>query len=98
MANQIKFNAEGLQHSSSQLKSEANELQSLITRMEGVINGLSDHWEGASLIAYQQQFQHFKPGLNQTKEYIDGIARQIDQALSSAQDHDNNMAGQIKKN
>ena len=46
--------------------------------------------------AYVEQFAGLKPGLNQTRELVETIARQIEQTLAAAQELDSNIAGQFK--
>lgn len=98
MAGIIRLNAEGLQSASSQLKQQGNELENLINQMQSVINSLPDSWEGATAVAYVNQFSDLRPGLNQTRELVQTIAVQIDDALRAVQELDSSLAGQLGGN
>lgn len=93
---QIRLNAEGLSQASLNLRNYGNNLENLIGEIQNVINSLPDSWEGAAANAYVEQFAGLKPGLNQTRELVDTIARQIEQTLAAAQELDSNIAGQFK--
>ncbi len=93
---QIRLNAEGLSQASASLRSQGNNLESLIAQMQNVINSLPDSWEGAAANAYVEQFAGLKPGLDKTRELVETIARQIEQTLAAAQELDSNIAGQFK--
>ena len=93
---QIRFNPEGLSAASTNLKNYAGELEGLIGKMQNVVSGLPDCWEGAASTAYVQQFTDLKPGLDKTKELIETIAKQIDQTLRAAQERDTKIAGHFK--
>lgn len=96
MAGVIRLNAEGLTQASSQLKTQGNELESLINQMQNVINSLPDAWEGDSAIAYAEQFASLRPGLDKTRQLIEDIAVQIDQTLQAAQELDANIASKLR--
>ena len=89
---QIRLNAEGLSQASLNLRNYGNNLENLIGEIQNVINSLPDSWEGAAANAYVEQFA----GLNQTRELVETIARQIEQTLAAAQELDSNIAGQFK--
>lgn len=93
---QIRLNAEGLSQASASLRNQGNNLESLIAQMQNVINSLPDSWEGAAANAYVEQFAGLKPGLDNTRELVETIARQIEQTLAAAQELDSNIAGQFK--
>ncbi len=93
---QIRLNAEGLSQAATNLRNQGNDLESLIGQMQNVINSLPDSWEGAAANAYVEQFAGLKPGLDQTRELVETIARQIEQTLAAAQELDSNIAGQFK--
>lgn len=93
---QIRLNAEGLSQASASLRSQGNNLESLIAQMQNVINSLPDSWEGAAANAYVEQFAGLKPSLDKTRELVETIARQIEQTLAAAQELDSNIAGQFK--
>ena len=93
---QIRLNAEGLSQAATSLRNQGNDLESLIGQMQGVINSLPDSWEGAAANAYVEQFAGLKPGLDQTRELVETIAKQIEQTLAAAQELDANIAGQFR--
>jgi WXG100 family type VII secretion target len=93
---QIRLNAEGLSKAAMNLRNQGNDLESLIGQMQGVINSLPDSWEGAAANAYVEQFAGLKPGLDETRELVETIARQIEQTLAAAQELDTNIAGQFR--
>ncbi len=93
---QIRLNAEGLSQAAMNLRNQGNDLESLIGQMQGVINSLPDSWEGAAANAYVEQFAGLKPGLDETRELVETIARQIEQTLAAAQELDTNIAGQFR--
>lgn len=96
MAGVIRLNAEGLTQASSQLKTQGNELESLIGQMQNVINSLPDAWEGDAAVAYAEQFASLRPGLDKTRQLVEDIAVQIDQTLQAAQELDANIASKLR--
>lgn len=96
MAGVIRLNAEGLTQASSHLKSQGNELESLISQMQNVINSLPESWEGDAAIAYGEQFASLRPGLDKTRQLVEDIAVQIDQTLQAAQELDANIASKLR--
>ena len=96
MAGIFRLNAEGLTSTSSQLKQQGNELESLIQQMQNVINSLPESWEGAAAVAYAEQFASLRPGLDKTRQLVEDIAVQIDQTLRAAQDLDDSIASQLR--
>lgn len=95
MAGVIRLNAEGLTNASTQLKSQGNELESLINQMQNIINSLPDSWEGDAAVAYAEQFASLRPGLDETRQLVEDIAVQIDQTLAAAQELDANIASKL---
>ena len=93
---QIRLNAEGLSQAATSLRNQGNDLEGLIGQMQSVINSLPDSWEGAAANAYVEQFAGLKPGLDQTRELVETIAKQIEQTLAAAQELDANIAGQFR--
>lgn len=96
MAGIIRLNEEGLVQSSSQLKQNGSELESLIGNMQRVIDSLPEYWEGDASEAFREQFANLKPGLNEARQLVEDIAVQIDQTLAAAQELDANIASKLR--
>lgn len=95
MAGIIRLNAEGLTTAAGQLHQQGSDLENLIGQMTRVVHGLPESWEGAAAVAYVQQFEDLKPGLQQARELVETIARQIEQTLQAAQELDDSIAKQL---
>ena len=92
----IRLNVEELKFSSNNLKNVANEIQEMINRIEREVNNLPNNWEGRTAQAYQEQFINHKQKLIATKEFVEGMAKQIDTAITNSQTLDGDMANQIR--
>ena len=97
MAAVIRLNEEGLLSASTQLKQQGDELESLISSIGSVIDGLPESWEGEAAVAYGEQFRELKPGLDSARVLIEDIAKQIDDTLKAVQELDLNVANQLRK-
>ncbi|MGL6059037.1 MAG: WXG100 family type VII secretion target [Culicoidibacterales bacterium] len=92
----IRLDQEALTNSSSGLKAQAGELESLISQASNLVRSLPEHWHGAAADAFVTQFDKVEKDLGDAKELLITIASQIDQTLNAVQELDSQIAGQLR--
>jgi WXG100 family type VII secretion target len=81
----------------SQFTTEANNLQSIIQKMDSLNNQLAGEWEGAA----QQQFNarwngDLKKSFNEAKDLIDQVSTALKNTATIIEDTDNKISNQLK--
>jgi len=63
--------------------------------MTEIVNSLPDVWRGETSEKYIDQFADLTPGFEATRDLVEDIADQMDSIVSTVQDTDSGMAGQV---
>ena len=92
MAGQIRITPDQMRSRANEYRREAENVQSVIGRMDSLLNQLQGEWEGASSRAYASRFQELRPGFVQAKELVDEIARALDNTASTLEETDAQIA------
>lgn len=96
MANQIRMTPEKMRQRASEYTQQANNLQSIINKMDNLLRALQSEWEGNASEAYAQRFNELRPGFVKAKELIDEISTALKNTAQIVEDTDNSIAGQFR--
>ena len=76
---------------------QANNLQSIITKMDALLRQLQSEWEGNASEAYAAKFAELRPGFVKAKELIDEISTALKNTAEIVSQTDQNIANQFRK-
>jgi len=97
MANQIRMTPEKMRSRASEYSTQANNLQSIITKMDVLLRNLQGEWEGNASQAYAARFAELRPGFVKAKELIDEISTALKSTAQIVEETDNSIASQFRK-
>ena len=92
MAGQIRITPEQMNSRAQQYRGEADELNSIILRMDSLLTALQGEWEGAASDAYAARFAELRPGFVKAEELIREIAAALDAAATRLYETDSALA------
>lgn len=96
MANQIRMTPETMRSRASEYTTQANNLQSIINKMDALLKNLQGEWEGNASEAYAARFAELRPGFVKAKDLIDEISQALKTTAQIVEETDNNIANQFK--
>ena len=96
MAGQIRITPEQMNERAAQYRSEAENMSSLIGRLDQLLHVLQGEREGAASEAYAQRFAQLRPGFVQTQELILEIAAALDSTARTLSETDSAIAGRFR--
>lgn len=92
----IKMNFSELQQASNQLKRQEEAFAQSISSMEGTIGSLASAWEGMAAKAFIEQFEALKPSFDKTRELIGIISLEVEDAMATMQEVDEDVASRLE--
>lgn len=96
MANQIRMTPEKMRQRAGEYTQQANNLQSIITKMDNLLRALQSEWEGNASEAYAQRFNELRPGFVKAKDLIDEISTALKNTAQIVEETDNSIANQFR--
>ena len=96
MASQIRMTPENMRSRAGEYSTQANNLQSIITKMDALLKNLQGEWEGSASEAYATRFGELRPGFVKAKDLIDEISTSLKKTAQIVEDTDKNIANQFK--
>lgn len=96
MANQIRMTPEKMRSRASEYTAQANNLQTIITKMDSLLKSLQSEWEGSASEAYAQRFSELRPGFVKAKDLIDEISTALKSTANIVEETDRNIASQFR--
>lgn len=96
MASQIRMTPEKMRQRAGEYTTQANNLNSIITKMDGLLRNLQSEWEGSASEAYAQRFEELRPGFVKAKELIEEISKALKNTATIVEQTDQNIANQFK--
>jgi WXG100 family type VII secretion target len=97
MAGQIRMTPETMRQRAGEYTTQANNLQSIITKMDALLRQLQSEWEGNASEAYAAKFAELRPGFVKAKELIDEISTALKNTAEIVSQTDQNIANQFRK-
>lgn len=92
MAGQIRMTPETMRERAGEYRIEGENVQSVIEKMDSLLDQLLQEWEGQSAQAYNEKFAELRPGFVRAKELIDEIAKSLEDTANIVEEADQNIA------
>lgn len=89
---QIRMTPDMMRDRADQYRTEGENLQGVIDKMDSLLDQLLTEWEGAAAEAYNEKFEELRPGFVKAKELIDEIAQSLDKTANTIEETDANIA------
>ncbi len=96
MASQIRMTPEKMRTRAGEYTTQANNLQTVITKMDALLKNLQGEWEGSASEAYAARFAELRPGFVKAKDLIDEISAALKKTAQIVEDTDNSIANQFR--
>ncbi len=96
MSGQIRISPDQMRERATQYRMEAETVNGVICKMDGLLQQLQGEWEGAASESYAARYQELKPSFQQIEQLIREIATALDNTANSQQELDEQIAGQFK--
>ncbi len=96
MASQIRMTPEKMRTRAGEYTTQANNLQTVITKMDALLKSLQGEWEGSASEAYAARFAELRPGFVKAKDLIDEISAALKKTAQIVEDTDNSIANQFR--
>lgn len=96
MANQIRMTPETMRTRAGEYTTQANNLETVITKMDTLLQNLQGEWEGNASEAYAARFAELRPGFVKAKELIDEISAALMRTAQIVEETDNSIANQFR--
>lgn len=96
MAGQIRITPEQMRSRAGQYRTEAENVGSVISNMDSLLNALRGEWEGAASDSYAERFSELRPGFVKAQELINEIAQALDSTAQSLEETDSNIAASFR--
>ena len=95
MAGQIRITPDQMRTRAGEFRTEGNNFQDCITKMQGLIRTLQEEWEGQASQGFAAQFEALAPSFNKVRELIEDIGGQLDATAAAAESLDQELAGKF---
>jgi WXG100 family type VII secretion target len=96
MSGQIRITPDVMRQRAGQYRSEAQEVNGVIMRMDNLLNNLQSEWEGQASQSYAQRYQELKPGFVKAEELINEIAQALDSVAMQLEQTDSAIASAFR--
>lgn len=96
MAGQIRMSPQQMRVRAKEFRTEGENIQSTITKMQKLIDSLQGEWEGQASKQFSQQFATLKPSFNKMKTLVDDISKQLDGTANATEQLDKDIANKFK--
>ena len=96
MANQIRITPDQMRDRAKQYRTEADTVNGVISKMDGLLQQLQSEWEGSASESYATRYQELKPGFMKAEELIREIAAALDSTAKIVEETDSSIASQFR--
>ena len=93
---QIRMTPETMRTRAGEYRTEAENVQSVIEKMDTLLETLLTEWEGSASEAYADKFSELRPSFVAAKELIDDIAKALDTTAEAVESTDDQIASQFR--
>lgn len=91
MTGQIRISPDTMRQRASEYNAEAENLQSIIEKMDSLLNSLQEEWEGAASEAYAAKFLELRPGFVEAQNLIVEISEALTSTANTLEETDANI-------
>ena len=89
---QIRITPEQMHSRAWEYRTEAENVNAVIQKMDALLSALQEEWEGAAAQSYAERFSELRPGFVKAEELINEIAASLDQTAETLQSTDEEIA------
>ena len=82
---QIRMTPDTMRERAGEYRTEADNVQSVIDKMDRLLETLLTEWEGSASEAYANKFAELRPSFVKGKELIDDIAMALDKTAEAVE-------------
>ncbi len=98
MAGNIRITPDTMRQRATEYRTEATNVENVISNMDRLLGELRGEWEGAASEAYAARFEELRPGFVKAKELILEIADALTNAAASLENADTDLASSLSSN
>ena len=91
---QIRMSPEQMRGRANEYRTQANNVQEVISKMDTLLQALLSEWEGSSAEAYSARYTELKPSFVKAQTLINEIAASLDSAANQTEELDQGLASQ----
>ena len=95
MAGQIRITPDQMRTRASEFRTEGQNFEDVITKMQNLINTLQEEWEGEASRKFADQFEALKPSFIEVRNLIDDIGGQSDATAEALESLDQEIASKF---
>ena len=92
---QIRMTPDTMRTRAGEYRTESENVQGVIEKMDSLLETLLTEWEGAASEAYANKFNELRPSFVAAKELIDDIATALDKTAEAVESTDSQIASQF---
>lgn len=96
MAGQIRITPEQMRTRATQYRTEADNVNGVITHMDSLLQQLEEEWEGAASESYASRYAELKPSFQKAEQLIREIAAALDSTANIVEQTDADIANQFR--
>lgn len=96
MAGQIRITPDQMRSRANEYRVEADNVGSVISKMDSLLNALQSEWEGESSRAYASRFAELRPSFVKAQDLINEIAQSLDTTAQTLEETDSNIASAFR--
>lgn len=93
---QIRMTPETMRSRAGEYRTESANVESVISKMDSLLDTLLSEWEGSASEAYNDKFAELRPSFVKAKELIDDIATALEKTADAVEETDSSIASQFR--
>lgn len=93
---QIRMTPETMRSRAGEYRTESANVDSVISKMDSLLDTLLSEWEGSASEAYNDKFAELRPYFVKAKELIDDIATALEKTADAVEETDSTIASQFR--
>ena len=95
MNGQIRITPSQMRSRAGEFRTEGENFEQVVTKMQSLIGALQDEWEGQASQQFASQFESLKPSFTAMKQLIDDIGGQLDGTAVAIEQLDQDIANKF---
>lgn len=92
---QIRMTPETMRTRAGEYRTQSQNVEEVISKMDQLLQTLLTEWEGAASEAYSTKFEELRPSFVAAKDLIDDIAVALDKTADAVESTDSQIANQF---
>ena len=98
MSNQIRITPEDMRSRASEYRSEGQNMEAIIQKMDVLLQNLQSEWEGSASQSYAERYGELKPGFVKARELVEEIAVSLETVAATMEQTDSTIAAAFRSN